>query len=266
MATAMAWNYKKEGNHQIDHIELIIWEGGLSVLQFDQHKAIINAQNTLFSSSWNFDEGKAFLEETDTLGNNTTKVKKIWMAAPKHLIIPQNLYEEGYANLWVRRFHFLNGDESLFSIPLNPALDAFMVFPVYERWQLFLKDQFKNTKFEALSKIAIQEKANNQDDKTHLHLIAIPKMVIVSLFEKQQFIGHHVYNYEETEELIYKLALLLQEKDLKQEQVKLTVEGIAPFWNNLLPQLEQFFNVEENAFEDTTTMSLDFIKKLYACE
>ncbi len=259
-----AWKFENENVEKTEKLQLIIWEDGISVLNFSADGTLTKCQTFVLSNPWNLEEGRLILEESGAF-EQAQKVEKIWMTAPKHLIIPENLYEEGYANQWIRRFHFLSADESLFSISLKPQLDAFVIFPIPERWQLMLKDNFKDAQFESLTKYALQRKEKDENESMHLHIVSLPKMITVSLLENKRFLSHHVLPYEQTEQLVYKLALLLQEKEIAQDLITLDVEGIAPFWNDLGTSLSAFFKVN-GAIENTKEMTLNFIKNLQECE
>lgn len=259
-----AWNYKNENQGTVEEIQLILWDFGISIFTIQENKEISEVQSYLFSSPWNIDEGKKIFEQTG-LFSHAKMVKKIWMTSPKHLIIPESLYDEGYANQWIRRFHFLNPDESLFSINLQPELNAYIIFPIPERWQLLLKDSFKNVQFESITKLALKQKSEESEGIIQCHIINLPKMTTISLIENQQFISHHVLAYEDSQELIYKIALLLQEKEIAQDIVRMRLEGIAPFWNDLLQKLEEFFPLNIDT-SNSTKLSLDFINNLIQCE
>lgn len=259
-----AWKFENESIEKTDQLQLLIWEEGISVLFFSKEGELAKCLTYLLSDSWNLEDARLILEQSGAF-DQANKVEKIWMTAPKHLIIPENLYEEGYANQWIRRFHFLNAEESLFSIPLKPQLDAFVIFPIPERWQLMLKDNFKNALFESLTKYALQRKEKDKTEGLHLHIISLPKMVTVSLLESQRFLSHHVLPYQQTEQLIYKLALLLQEKEIPQDLISFHLEGIAPFWNNLVEALTTFLKPNEEE-KSTKEMTINFIKNLRACE
>lgn len=258
-----AWNYQNESDLPIHDYHLLVWEKGLSVIGYSTDGVVAECKTYIFTELWSFEEGKAVLHDAGIL-SHTQKVSHIWMTAPKHLIIPESLYEKGYANQWIRRFHFLEAEESLFSISLKPALDAFVIFPIPERWQLLLKDHFKNARFNSLSQYTLHEKKKSDSTGLQLHLVNLPHLMTLSLMENDRFLSHHVFEYETAEQMIYKIALLLQEKEIAQEQIQLSIEGIAPFWNNLLEVLAQHFPLEKEEM-DSKTLTLNFIKTLYQC-
>lgn len=258
-----AWNYQDEQPLPVEEYHLMVWEKGLSIIGYSKEGAVQSCKTYIFSELWSYEEGKQMLQESGIL-SHTGQVSHIWMTAPKHLIIPESLYEAGYANQWIRRFHFLGTDESLFSISLKPALEAFVVFPIPERWQLLLKDHFKNATFNSISQYTLHKKNTLKKEGLQLQLVHLPHLMTLSLIEDDRFLSHHVFEYETSEQLIYKIALLLQEKEIAQEQVQITIEGIAPFWNNLLEALATHFPIKEEQL-DSKSLTLNFIKTLYQC-
>lgn len=256
------WQYEAEDNALVDmdKLHLIVWPDGLCITGFDQDGTPLKIKTFLFRENW--DTGfMQHLFENDPLFAGPQPISRVWLAEARNILVPGPLYEENEAGEWLGKFHFLEAGESLMHISMQPHQDIQMIFPVKDALKALFDQYLPEARISALSLVAMQQP---ETGGPFLEIINLPKMILLSLRENQRFLLHQIYPYENAENVVYKVALILEEKGLAQDQVRLSLAGIAPFWNNLNTELPLYFDAA-GKLEDTTAVSLTFLKKLFSC-
>lgn len=258
------WQYEVEENAILDitGLQLFIWSNGMSVVGFDETGQPQKIKTYFFPRPWD----QEFMEEifiNEPLFAGEETFKSIWITEERSLLIPESLFNQGYATDWIKKFHFLEETETLFDDSLKPALKAQIIFPIPENLKNLLNHYFEEVAVKAFSKIALSLPEENTG--TIIKIVNLPRLVLFSLQENGKNILHQIAHYEKTEDIIYKIAIILQEKNINQDQVKISLSGIAPFYNNIIEELQNFFEIQED-LTDTTQATINFFKKTYLCE
>ena len=258
------WNFETHEDVlvEVDSFQMILWKDGLSVFGYCKNGNVLKVITYLFDQEWDVAALETIFENHPIFASNEP-FTNIWLAEERNIIIPEHLFEKGYADEWIRKFHHLDLKETLISVHLDPYLKAFFVFPILDEVHTLLKEHFENSKINTLSKLAL---ATPEDTKqTLVKIINLPKLALISFIHEGKFILHQSTSYEKTEDIIYKIALILQEKGISQDQINLSLEGIAPFWNNLIDDLKDFFPLKIGN-QESKNLTLDFLNSLYKCE
>lgn len=259
------WRYISEGfsDTELSDIYLLLWRGGASVAGFKPNGEPGMVQTYLTKERPDIFWLKELANDDILLKHHPKKVKKIWFSEERNLLIPNSLFEDNLAESWLRKFHHLSPDELLLSFEFNSSLEAKIIFPIAESVKAFLSDTFTKASFSPVSQLAFQSAQNK--DNAALQLICLPREVIITLSQNGHFVYHLVYPYENPQNIVYKIALILEEKDINQQQIsEISFSGIAPFWNNILTEIPPYFPLKIEG-EDSTGITLNFLKKLYKC-
>ncbi len=247
-------------------MQLILWQKGMCVVGFDNYGIPQKVKTFFFPQDWDL-KFMEYIFVNDPMFAGEEAFSKVWLTDERIILVPEQLYVKDYADEWFRKFHFLESEEILFHDNMSPALEAQIIFPIPENLKELLYQYLKeDISMNALSKVALGTSIN--DNGNFIKIVNLPKVVLLSLQENGKNILHQVCNYENSENIIYKIAIILQEKDLNQDEVQIAISGIAPFYNNILDELQSFFPIRkplEKLFNNTTFATLDFLKKLYLC-
>jgi len=257
------WRYESEENAitEIISLHLIIWQKGLSICGFSGEGLPLEIKTFLFRKDWDTETIEQIFIN-DPLFAGPEPFTHVWLAEQRNILIPDHFYDVDYSGEWIRKFHFLENDEIIFTGSMTPFLEARIIFPVREKLKALLTQYMEEAKINALSQVALSEA--KPENASLIELINLPKVILLSLQHNGKFNLHQVSAYDNTEDIIYNIALILQEKDLNQDEVNIEFSGIAPFWNNILEEIPAYFNQMEIP-ADTTAVTLNFFKKLYIC-
>jgi len=258
------WKFQAEADPivEVTSFQLLLWPEGVTIVGYSGEGHAIDVRTFLFLKRWDID----FLEyliNNDAAFAGPQPIRKIWLADERNLLIPANLAGDDHSESWFRKFHFLEAEEQLTHLNMSPHLEADLTFPIHDKLRELLEKYLPEARINALSYYALAE----LDPSTApvLRILSLPKFVFFTLQQNGKFLLHQLYPYEQADNIVYKIALLLQEKDIPQDHIGISLQGIAPFWHNLHTELPAFFP-EMNAIPDTTATSLTFLNNLYQCE
>lgn len=260
------WKYLKPeySEAKLKEIHLLLWHFGICVVGFEASAIPAYVETYLSNAPLNYGWLAQLLGQQHLLKKHPKKVKKAWLSSQRNLLIPNKLYEENLAEGWLRKFHHLNIDERLLTMKLRqPSMKSKIIFPIDDLIKAELEEHYPKVSFDTLSQMAFMPLDKNLS--TQLNLVCLPKEIIFGLGHHQSFIYHAVHHYTESQDIIYKIALMLQEKGLTQEHLdQVKVMGIAPFWNELIQELAKFYITSPES-GDSTQITLDFLSQLYQC-
>jgi len=259
------WRYVADNFSEdtISGIHLMIWSGGFSMAAFNGENTPLMVQTYLTRKRPDHLWMKELIRQDGFLKRHARKVSKVWLSEERNLLVPHDIYEENDAESWLRKFHYLSPDESLLHFNLEGVLGANILFPISEDLKVFLTYEFPKAVFAPLSRQAFLP--DEKESPVGAQMVCLPREVILTLSHNGQFIYHLVYPYESPQNIIYKIALVLEEKGMSQEQVTaIRFSGIAPFWNNIIHELSPYFSLSVPS-QDTTEMTLQFLKDLCSC-
>lgn len=262
---APIWKYTLDEipDKSLTDIHLLIWPGGLAIAGFNDEATPVWAETYITREQPSALWLQQLLSQQSTLKNQAKKVRTIWLSEERNLLIPNSLYDNDFADSWIRKFHYLESEETLLHFDLPESVAAKIVFPVSESLKLSLNDHFPNAHFRPLSQMVFP--LVNQTNNESIQMLSLPREIIFSVNHNGHYIFHLTFPYDTPQNVIYKLALVLEEKGLNPEQIThFSINGIAPFWNNILEELAQFFPVKKIG-ENTTDITLNFLKNLHSC-
>ncbi|HET8572714.1 MAG TPA: DUF3822 family protein [Edaphocola sp.] len=259
------WKYTSDDatERSLSEIHVLIWPGGLATAGFTAEGTPVWAETYITRDQPGAIWLQHLLSQQPILKSQSKKVKKIWLSEERNLLIPNSLYENDFAESWIRKFHYLEPEEMLLHFDLSESVDARIVFPVSEALKLSLNDNFPNASLMPLSQMVFPHPDRSANET--IRMISLPREIIFSLNHNGHYIFHLTFPYDTPQNVIYKLALVLEEKGISPEQItRFSITGIAPFWNNVLEELARFFSIETPG-DNTTEITLNFLKTLYSC-
>ncbi len=243
----------------IETLHLVIWNKGLCIAGYDVEANVLTTKIYSYNT-WDISTIEAiFVNEPLVAGPQP--VTHIWIVEERTLLIPQHLYEQQAAAEWLRSFHFIGADEEIKATTVENAVNITIVYPLQERLQALLHKYFAEGKIDALSGIILCQPGIAEG--SHVDIVYLGNKVILTIKNNGDLLSHQIKEVEHINNLVYAIALICQEYDLKQEDLHVSVSGLA-LPGDAITELQSFFP-KLDASSSEQTLSFTLLNKLISC-
>jgi hypothetical protein len=220
----------------IETVHLVIWDKGLCVAGYDLQGNVLTAKVYSFSH-WNITAIESvFVNEPLVAGPQP--VTHIWITEERNLIVPQHLYTLEAAVQWIHQFHFIEAGETIHATTVRQQLQATVIYPLQDKLHTLLQKYFAEGKIDAISgMILCQETLAGQDTAD---ITFLDKKVVLTIRCKGKLVNHQVTEVTDINNLVYKIASICQEYDIKQDELKVSLSGLCTT-TETIAELKSFF-------------------------
>ena len=220
----------------IETLHLVIWDKGLCVAGYDLQGNVLTAKVYNFSH-WNIAAIESvFVNEPLVAGPQP--VTHIWIAEERNLIVPQHLYTLEAAAQWLLQFHFIEAGETIQATTVRQQLQATVVYPLQDKLHTLLQKYFAEGRTDAISgMILCQESLIGQDTAD---LTFLDKKVVLTIRCKGKLVTHQVTEVTDIDNLVYKIASICEEHNMKQDDLKVSLSGFC-ITSETIAELKSFF-------------------------
>lgn len=243
----------------IETVHLVIWDKGLCVAGYDLEGNVLTAKVYSFTY-WNIAAIESiFVNEPLVAGPQP--VTHIWIAEERNLVVPQHLYTLEAAIQWLNQFHFIEAGETIHATIVHQQLQATVVYPLQDKLQALLQKYFAEGKTDAISgMILCQETFIGQDTAD---IIFLDKKVVLTMRCKGKLVTHLTTEPDGINDLVYRIASICREYDIKQDSLKVTLSGFC-ITAETITELQSFFP-EMKAPGSEQISSFTLLSKLISC-
>jgi hypothetical protein len=220
----------------IETLHLVIWDKGLCVAGYDLQGNVLTAKVYSFSH-WNIAAIESvFVNEPLVAGPQP--VTHIWIAEERSLIVPQHLYTLEAAMQWLVQFHFIEAGETIHATTVRQHLQATVVYPLQDKLHTLLQKYFAEGKIDAISGMLLcQESLIGQDTAD---LTFLDKKAVLTIRSKGKLATHQVTEATDINNLVYKIASICEEHNIKQDELKISLSGFC-ITSETITELRSFF-------------------------
>ncbi len=255
---------------QVDHVVIALLPRGMLIAGFNAPGDILAAAYTAYNKAmpqWIYDFFEHRFTEEPLL-SVPAKVKAIFVASEKYLLVPHELFDEQEASSWLKELFFVESNDTtdiytldsgeahyVYAFPSGVRSLANRYFPQAAILPLSAYQFFKPFK----SDIAIQ-------------CCITSETAVATLYNNKAILWHQTFGYDTAEDIAYQLRLALNQYRLDHEQASLTTFVVSKDQNKVLAELSQYFPQlqyrsnainREDVQEWTPTISL--IQQLFSC-
>jgi len=195
------------------------------------------------------------------------KVIATFVASDKSLLVPKAIYGEATAEKWMKKIHFVEGNEVISVYNLREDKANYLY-----AWPAAIKSlmtrYFTNSKILPLA--AYQFHRPYKADCS-LQCSITSDQVYATLYNHKKLYWHQVFNYQNAEEVAYHFKLLCRQHNIQQEnmtfQCTVTNRGLV----NIVTELSQYFpglkdgSGNIGTTDSTWTPTIYLLQQLYAC-
>lgn len=243
----------------IETLHLILWDKGLCIAGYDPHGHVLTTKVYRYAT-WDIAAIEAiFINEPLVAGPQP--VTHIWIAEERNIIIPQHLYQTEAAAQWLRQFHFIEAGETVIETTIKQHLLTTVVYPLSEKLQSLLGKYFAEGKIASISGMILCQEATTEYDTADITFL--DKKVVLTIRNNGKLISHQVTEPGDVSNLLYQIALICEEANIKQDLLRLSISGLC-LNEDYVNELKAFFpKVTVPGSEQFSSFTL--LSKLISC-
>ncbi|HTO16200.1 MAG TPA: DUF3822 family protein [Edaphocola sp.] len=257
------WTYITEdaANQNMVGEELIIWNSGCCVYTYSEEGVL---ETQVYQSEKNWDAPffeKIFLNEA--MGSNSHKIKRVWIADERSLIIPDKLYLGEESKLWLKRLHHIEADDEIFANKI-PEIETHIVYAYNRVIASLMKKYFNHLEVSSLSRFSLSNLKQFKSDNSIASLILLQNTALLSITNAGKLLAHQTFEFETVENIVYKIALIAEKNDFDPMMVQFNVAGIIDSVEELALDLRSYFSDVQILTGDKGPI-LELLKQIIVC-
>lgn len=240
----------------IDTLHLLLWGDKLCIVGFDREG---QALTTKIYEAPMADVGlieDVFINEPLVAGPQP--ITHIWLADNRSMLIPEPFFDREAAQEWAKKFHHIEQDERLDDHVLKGPEKIRIVYPIRETLAELFSKYFGEALVGPMSMLY-----NDLRPETSLQIALMDKKALISLFGNGRLLNHQWVDITDVLDLVYKLALLMEQHQVRSEKLKVSFHALMigpPF----LSELKAYF--PQISLEGTEEqLSFQFLSQLNIC-
>ncbi len=237
---------QENGFSEIKNIQLILWNTGICLAGYNKEQKFVYAQADFFKEKWSIKSLQHFIENTPLL-SGTEPITHIWIAEERNLLVPKKLFNQNEAENWLQKLHFIDEREQInFNYIATPP--SYTVYPIHSKVIAIFNDYYPDAQIEFLGAAFWKGKNKN----ANISLVLLNDYAIISAFKSQGLQNHLQFNFENADDIVYKIGSVANHCDIIQDNILLNISGIGENYTKLKDELNYFFKFQEteNATND----------------
>lgn len=257
------WTYAVEGYKPTDVTgeELIIWQKGCCLFVYNDNE-ILDAQVYTTEQSWE----AAFFERiflNQAMGQHNQKIKRVWIADERSLIIPERLYLGEASKLWLKRLHHIGADDEIFANAI-PEIDVHIVYAYDAAVAALMKKYFNHLDVLSLSRFSLSNLPQASNGESVASLILLQHTALLTVTNSGKLLAHQTFEFETVENVVYKIALIVEKNDFDPTMIHFQVSGIIDAVEEFALDLRNYFKKVEILTGDNGPI-LALLKQIKEC-
>jgi hypothetical protein len=205
----------------IETLHLLIWDQGLCIAGYGLDGDILTTKVYTFAKDDVHAIESVFMNEPLVAGPQP--VTHVWIAESRSILIPQHLFSEDAAKIWIEKFHFIAPNESIKTTTVKQPNAISIAYPVSNDLITSLKINFPEAKIESFSGMVLQQSV--LADSNTVDIAFMNETAALTVYQKGKLISHQITSVEDVNNLIYKIASICQDYKIGQEDLKVSISG-----------------------------------------
>ncbi len=195
------------------------------------------------------------------------KVTSAFIAGDKSMLVPDVLFNAETSEKWMRQLQFVEGNETITPYHLADDKAQYMY-----AWPAAVKSLISRyfAKAQELPFASYQFYKPVKGEYSLLCSIT-PEFAYATLYNNRALIWHQSFDYQNAEDIAFRLQLLCQQNDIDAAKINIQATGISKSLNNTVLALSQYFphlkdgSGSVQATDTGWTGAIFLFQQLYAC-
>ncbi|KAA5536684.1 DUF3822 family protein [Taibaiella lutea] len=205
----------------IETLHLLIWDQGLGIAGYGIDGNVLTTKVYTFAKDNIHAIESIFMNEPLVAGPQP--VTHVWIAESRNILIPQHLFSEDAAKIWLEKFHFIAAGESIRTTTVKQPDALSIAYPVSNDLIALLNKNFPEAKIESFSGMVLQQGV--LADSNTVDIVFMNETAALTIHQKGKLIAHQITSAEDIHNLVYKIASICQDYKIGQEDLKVSVSG-----------------------------------------
>lgn len=165
------------------------------------------------------------------------KIKGVFIASDRHIIVPDELYDENHAREWLKRIYYVeHGDKVMISELEHDKAILLQAVPL--NITELVRINFKKAGIIPLHLYQFDRKHNLS---LQLQCCLTGDQVILTLHNYSQLLWHHVADYSRAEDIAYMIRLHCKENYIDPAKLNITCDALSGADFEVINNLTQYF-------------------------
>ncbi len=255
------WYFAQDENHLslIVRVRILIWPQGLCLGGYDDQDRAITGKVFLWSNNWNT-ERITQIFENEPMVAGPQPITDVWISTDQQLQIPPHLFEKEKATSWLRQFHFIETDYSIFEnrTTTDKTLPR-VIFAAPGHLVYKLDRFFPEARIDILSSALIHSVLQQKEDQ--LLLSFLNQTVSITWVSKGHLKYFQLFAYDTCEDIIYRLVQITETHGIELSQLQVSYQGLVP--TGLTRELPAYLKYSHIA--DQESLLFDLLNQLSIC-
>lgn len=224
---------------QVETVLCIFIQRGFIVAGFNGHKELITIQYKGYANDriiWDLEFFANTIANEPLLAEHE-KVRGVFVLSPKNIIVPNDLYKENHAKVWIKHIHFIESDDFIDTFPIEQDKAVYiMAYPNHIRD--LSKNHFPNAK---ILPLAYYQFLKPPKIGLCLQSCVSSQQVCATLHIDGNLLWHRIFEYASAEDIVFEGKYLCKENNYFATKLTILFNSLTAAEFNVLSDYSQYY-------------------------
>lgn len=220
----------------LGQVQMFMWAKGICIAGHHQDGRLIAARAYATDTVYDWDSVEDIIM-TEPLLADAQPIKRVWLAASRNMLIPQEWADRSVMDEWFQKLYFLEHDEEL-ATSTHKDWNIKVIYPKKKAVRILMKQYFP----EKLSRFLICPKQllEGGRQKHQVAVLILENAYSLTFVKDGKLIHHHILDTENVTDIVSYIGNYWAAAT-PIEEIELLVSGIHESLSDIQEELAQFF-------------------------
>ena len=251
----------------VETVICVLMQRCIFMAGFDNNEELLTIHTIGYSADkavWDLDFFEQIVAQEPLLAAKE-KVKAIFIASDRNLVVPEELYDEVAAKSWIKRIHFIEQNDTIeTSSVANDKTQYLYAVPL--SITALIKINFKKATILPLPLYHFQ---NIKQQSLYLKCCIGNEQVCATLHNYSQLLWHRIFDYSCAEDIAYEIKHLCMENNISPSKISLVCNATGAVEYETITALTQYYGGikcgDGSPLGDQWAPAISLAKQLLSC-
>jgi len=252
---------------QVDFIFCIFVQRGLLTACFSSQKELLTIRYSGYATDKVVWDGVFFnnMILNDPLLAEPEKVKAVFVLSDKNMVVPNELYKESHAKVWLKQIHYIETEDTIEVFPAE-ADRAMYIMAMPLLIKNLINNNFRNAEIKPL---AIYQFKKPLKVGLCLQCCVSSEQVVATMHVDGNLLWHKIFDYSAAEDIVFEGKYLCKENNYFATRLTILFNTLTGGEFNILSDYSTYYPAvktgEGNRIHDSWDASLSLLQQLLSC-